>query len=98
MSIKKSSITKKYLDIVRIISDIRNSSNLPRGHSGSLTMHTPKHILTFLSIFLFSNLAFSQVVIKDTVVITPKGGGKSSPLSISNPQYYTVTANNYSFM
>ena len=54
-------------------------------------MHTPKHILTFLSIFLFSNLAFSQVVIKDTVVITPKGGDKSSALSISNPQYYTAT-------
>ena len=52
-------------------------------------MHAPKHILTFLSIFLFSNLAFSQVVIKDTVVITPKGNVKS--LSISNPQYYTAT-------
>ena len=54
-------------------------------------MCTPKRILTLLSIFLFSNLAFSQVVIKDTVVITPKGAGKSSPLSVSNPQYYTAT-------
>jgi len=61
-------------------------------------MLTPKQTLIILFILIFSNLAFSQVVIKDTVVITPKGNGKSSPLSISNPQYYTVTANNYSFM
>jgi len=52
-------------------------------------MHAPKHILIFLSILLFFNLAFSQVVIKDTVVITPKGKAKS--LSISNPQYYNAT-------
>ena len=53
-------------------------------------MHTPKPILTILSIFLFANLAFSQVVIKDTIAITPKGDGKI-PLSISNPQYYAAT-------
>ena len=51
----------------------------------------PKPILTSLSIFLFSSLAFSQVVIRDTVAITPKGGSKLSALSISNPQYYSVT-------
>ena len=54
-------------------------------------MHMPKHILTILFILLFSNLAFSQVVIKDSVVITPKGDGKSSALSVSNQQYYTAT-------
>jgi len=51
------------------------------------------HRNTFSQLFLFvlSNLSLSQVVIKNPVAITTKGAGKSSPLSISNPQYYTAT-------
>ena len=49
-------------------------------------MRTPKSILTFLSIFLFSSIAFAQVVIKDTVVIAPRKILRSQGSPISNQQ------------
>ncbi len=54
-------------------------------------MRTPKSILTFLSIFLFSSIAFAQVVIKDTVVIAPRKILRSQGSPISNQQYYLLT-------
>jgi len=54
-------------------------------------MHAPMRYLIFLFILLYSSLAFTQVVIKDTVVIAPRNVLRSQDSPSSNQQYYLLT-------
>ena len=53
-------------------------------------MQIPRQSLIVLFILFFATPVFSQIVIKDTVVIAPEGPSTQSSLT-SNPQYYLLT-------